>query len=379
MKPRRACVVVLLLTGLAGAWGSGRPPKVVIGVGMGVNSYPGLRLAAREINAAGGIGGVPLELVGLDPDDAATYDPAAVVQRAARFNDVPYLVAVVGHSDSAATLTAAPSYNRDAIPQIVAIASSPAITGIGPWTYRVCLSDAVQGPALADYAVRTWKKARLGIVYVNDDYGRGLARLFEDRARSLGATIVATAAHRNALQPDDRETIREAVRDMKQGGVDLVVLFQRVSAATWTVDAIREAGLDAAILGSDDLAQYAFPRQTTGSPDGIRVSQFVHLDESRPDVARFVGRIRTETGEPADSAQALSYDAIYLLRDAVLGGGYSRQGVKAYLDRAIRERREFGGIAGAFTLGDDHDARRPLFIAEIRERRFHLLEPLGAQ
>ena len=39
-------------------------------------------------------------------------------------------------------------YNHQGIPQIVTIASNPAITNVGSWTYRLCLSDTAQAPAI---------------------------------------------------------------------------------------------------------------------------------------------------------------------------------------------------------------------------------------
>ncbi len=374
---RRAEAIVLLLAAMAGACQS-RPPKFVVGVGTDTRTYAAVKLAAQEINAAGGIAGVPLELVGQE-ESTRSYSPEAVVEMAMRFSAVPHLVAVIGHGDSAATLTAAPVYNRNGIPHIVAIATNPGVTNIGPWTYRVCLSDAVQGPALAEYAVRRWKKTKLAIVYVNDDYGRGLARLFEERALSLGAQIVVAAMHRNTLTEDDHEAIRDAIREMKQAGTELVVLFQRVAAAGWTVEAIREAGLQADILGAEDLAQNSFPRLAGASADGVRVSQFVNLDPADRRVAGFAGAIRAATGEDAEASQALAYDAMYLLRDALAGGGYTRAGIKSYLDRAVEERRRFDGVAGPFTFGEDHDARRPFFIAELRGGLFRIIEPLPAR
>lgn len=377
MKPLGAIACLVLFASALGACHAPRPSPVVIGIGMPWNSHAGLRLAADEINAAGGIDGVRLELAGLDGTPGGdSYDPRTVLDSAARFAGLPGLVAVIGHSDSASTLAAAASYNREGIPQIVTVATNPAITNIGTWTYRLCLSDAAQGPGLASYAVTDWKKKRIAIMYVNDDYGRGLARLFEDRARSLGAEIVATVMHHNALQPEDQGAIRDAVVEMRKAGADLAVLLQRVDAALWTVRTIREAGLRVDILGGDNLAQYSFARGHTGLTDGIRVSQFLNLDTRSARVTKFVDGIRAATKQDPDYAQAFAYDAIYLLRDAIRSGGYTRSGVKSYLDRIISERRQVEGVTGSFVLAADHDARRPLYIAEIREGRFHVLQAL---
>ena len=355
-----------------------RPSRVVFGIGMSANTHNAVQLAAREINAEGGIGGAPLELVGLDFNGLQNpFDPVTVLAAADRFIANKDLLAVIGHSDSASTLSAAASYNKHGVPQIVTIATNPAITSVGVWTYRLCLSDAAQGPALAEYAVQDWHKRRIAVFYVNDDYGRGLDHLFERRVRELGGEIVASVMHRNTLVDDDKTLIQLTLTGMKRGtSPDLIVLFQRVAAAEWTVRAIRHAALAVDILGGDNLAQYSLAALGPELTTGIRVSQFFNLDLSDARTERFARAFRQLAGSDPDYTQAFAYDAVYLLRDAVLHGGQSRVGVKGYLDRLIQGQVPTRGVGGTFTLGADHDARRPLYVSEIRNGQFAILKAL---
>jgi hypothetical protein len=107
----------------------------------------------------------------------------------------------------------------------------------------------------------------------------------------------------------------------------------------------------------------------------VRISQFfVPSDEPRS--VEFVRNLRESAGTDADYARALAYDAMYLIRDAVLYGGYSRDGVKKYLDQLIAKRRRVEGVGGAYSIGADHDARRRWYIAEIRNGGHHVLKEM---
>ena len=372
----RSRLALMLLLGLLAAACHGRPGRVVFGIGMSSNTHDAVTLAATEINAQGGVGGVPLELVGSEEwARQDQFDPVVTLAWANRFIANKDLLGVIGHSDSASTLSAAALYNRSGLPHLVTIATNPAITNIGPWTYRLCLSDAAQGPALAEYAVNDWKKRRIAIFFVNDDYGRGLAQRFETRAHELGAEIVTSVMHRNALQDDDKVMIRSALGRLKAGPpADLVALFQRVDAAEWTLQAIHDAGLDVDKLGGDTLAQYRFAAFSPPLTEGVRVSQFFSLDPANPRAVQFAKAFRAIAGSEPDYAQAFAYDAVYLLRDAVLRGGYTRAGVRTYLDGLVTKAATIQGVGGPFTLGSDHDARRPLYIAEIRNQTFRVLQ-----
>lgn len=367
-----------LVAGIASVMlaGCARPERIVIGVALTDSEKPAVELAVEQINAGGGIGGVPVELAGLDWRISDAAPAAEILEWADRFAADDDLVAIVGHSDSASTLAGASIYNQRRIPQIVTIASNPAITGIGEWTYRLCLSDARQGPALAEYAFHGWHKRRIALFYVNDDYGRGLAREFTRRARELGAEIVASTFVRSKLQPDDRMLIEAAVASFAalKEGPDLVVLFTRPSAGWTILRAIREAGLEVEVLGGDNLSRPVFAAREPALTEGIRVSHFLPPGAGGSADGSLPARYEALTGEPPDYGAVFAYDAVLLLREAIAGGGPSRAGVKAYLDEAIATTRTFSGLTGEYHLAEDHDARRDLFVVEARSGRHHPLQ-----
>jgi branched-chain amino acid transport system substrate-binding protein len=363
---KRIMISLMLVLLLLPAGCSKKPKRIVIGIALTASYHAAAQLAAKEINAHGGINGVPVELMGLDWKVVDSFKPEDVVRWAGQFAEEKDLIAVIGHSDSASTLSAAAIYNQQKVPQIVTIATNPAITNIGDWTYRLCLSDAAQGPALAEYAVRDWGKRRIAVFYANDDYGRGLAQLFEKRVRQLGGEIVASVMHRNVLEKDDQALIRSSIADLKKKGEpDLVFLVQRIGAAQFTLRAVREAGLSSSILGGDSLGPPSFAKANTALMEGVRVSQFFQPRSDDAKAIEFLKSFREFADKDADYGDAFAYDAVYLVRDAAVGGGPTREGVKSRLDRLIRERTQQTGVAGTYVMGPDHDARRSLYIVEV--------------
>jgi branched-chain amino acid transport system substrate-binding protein len=352
---------------------------VVIGIALTQSNHPAVELAVKEINESGGVGGVPIELMGLDWKVTADFDAAEILQWAHKFSQTGDLLAVIGHSDSASTLSAAAFYNQHRIPQIVTIATNPAITNIGDWTYRLCLSDEVQGAALAEYAVRDWRKSRIAMFCVNDAYGVGLAEAFEKGVHERGSRIVSTRLHRNDLQEDDKEMIRSTLTSWKTGDEpDLFVLIQRMAAASWTIRAIREAGFKGDILGGDALGPPAFARSDSALKEGIRVSGFFLPAADDAQATHFVEAMRQFGNPEADYGQAFAYDAIYLLREAILKYGFSRRSVKLYLDHLIEAQTSVKGAGGAYRIGQDHDARRALYIVEARNGIYQPVKVMDA-
>ena len=132
----------------------------------------GIEMALAEINERGGIGGSKVEW--LSRNDSASGARAAEV--ATEFLENRRVVAVVGHVNSGAMVAAARVYDGG-LPAVAVTATSPDLTGISPWVFRVMPSDSVNGIHLAEFAQRMAFK-RTAVLYENDAFGRNLADAF---------------------------------------------------------------------------------------------------------------------------------------------------------------------------------------------------------
>jgi len=353
-----------------------RPDKVIVGVALTQDCHYGVQIALREINAAGGIDGIPMEVVLRERDQSEPDNAEKEFECAQRFAANNDLIAVIGHADSVGTINGASLYNQAKIPQIVTISTSSAITNIGDWTYRLCLSDEEQGPALAEHAVKNWGKSKIAVIYANDDYGRGISQAFTRRALELGAQIGPGILIRRVLTAEDKEFLRLRLeRLQREEKPDLIALFQNPDDSLWIINTIRQLGMQVDILGGDTLSMLHVTSEYTTIMEGVRFARFFYANTEDVRSTTFMQDYRELAGVySGNTTAALAYDAIYLVRDAVLHGGLSRSGVKSYLDRLIREKIPFDGVAGSCLIGPDHDAKRQLYIVESNTHQPRLVE-----
>ncbi|MEX2032494.1 MAG: ABC transporter substrate-binding protein, partial [Dehalococcoidia bacterium] len=131
----------------------------------------------KHINDAGGVNGMPFEfVVGDDKTDAT-----AAVEEARRLIEVEGVAAIVGPLASGVTIAVTESVAAAA--EVVVIspsATSPSITDANDdgFLFRSTTSDAAQGVVLADLA-KNEGLTSVGVLYLNDAYGQGLADAFE--------------------------------------------------------------------------------------------------------------------------------------------------------------------------------------------------------
>jgi branched-chain amino acid transport system substrate-binding protein len=183
------------------AWGVGPLPArageaVKLGVLMptsGVLAYDGgltiegIRLAADEINAGGGIDGrIKIELV---VEDSAGV-PATSVAAITKLVGIHKVSAVVGDFASSCTLAAMEVAKRERVPLVTPISLAPKITQSGnEWVFRACDNSEMIANAFTKYAVRDKKISRWAFIAVNTDYGRGSVDAFSKKIKELGGEI----------------------------------------------------------------------------------------------------------------------------------------------------------------------------------------------
>ena len=342
--------------GLAGAFDDpiGRPMQLAA------------ELAVSEINAGGGIGGQKLELV--EKNDYADPDSAVVVANALYSSDVS---AVIGHLFSGTTLAAAPVYNsgNDPVVAVSPSSSSPEVSGAGPWTFRVCPSDDAHGAALA-----RWARDRLGLVrgtvlYLNNEYGRGVRQRFVDEFTRRGGELIAESPYLGD-KPDVSAYLDRMVKD---GRSQFLVIAGNRPEAEEILQQAHRRGINVPVLGGDGLEGI----EGAGSlAEGVYTSMaYISLLDT-PANRKFVAAYRSRYPDaPApNQPAAATYDAVYLLRDVIAKSGPSRRSVRDGVNK-VNPANPFQGVTGAIAFDSLGDVpNRQVYIGVVHGGAVQLAE-----
>lgn len=344
---------------LLAACGGSREP-IYIGVAGPLSAANGesmkaaAEMAAAEINGTGGIGGRPIRLV--FKDDSA--DARRAIRVAAELRDDPRVVAVIGHVGSAASLAAAPVYNAmdgkgDPVVQISPASSSPALREAGEWTFRVTPTDLEFSPALAQWASQRLGRRRAAVVYANDDYGQGVRTTFERAFRAGGGTIVAADPYLPAVFSRGDELDPYLSRAIRRGA-DALVIGGQAEAGAKIVAAARRLGYTGPILGSDGLTGL---KDAGPVAEGVFVSSAFLPDRPAEAAQRFVTSYRRLTRKLPDHRGAMTYDVMYLLRDAIREAGEDREAIRDYVASVGNGRDGFPGVSGLIQFDEKGDVK----------------------
>jgi branched-chain amino acid transport system substrate-binding protein len=166
-------------------------------------------LAARQINAAGGVLGRPLELYFAD----GRTDPAASVAAARHLLADDHVHALVGAMGSASTLAIARQVTIPArIPIISPTSTAPEISQLedDDFVFRATYSDSAQGPVLAQL-VKDEGHSSAAVIYRDDPYGRGLYQSVVEHLGPGFATGLAITEEKESYLPELRRLAGKSV------------------------------------------------------------------------------------------------------------------------------------------------------------------------
>lgn len=301
--------------------------------GYGAMNKRGIDLAVEQINSEGGVLGRPLR-VAMRNDRG---DGARAVSIAAEFLANPEIVAVVGHVNSGTMVAAARVYD-EGLPAVSTTASTPDLTGISRWVYRVISSDSVNGLDLARFAGAQGFE-RAAILYENNAYGRGLADSFE---RNFRGTIVAS----DPVPSERNGNFEPFVSYLASRSPDVVFVAGTEASGLSILREAHRQHLKTAFLGSDGWTGIV---ADTALSEGVFVGAPFSPQDPREEVQRFAVAFRQRYGIEPDGNAALAYDATRLVARAVTDGGASREGVRRWLASRTRDGA-FAGVTGSIAF-----------------------------
>jgi branched-chain amino acid transport system substrate-binding protein len=338
LERRRIVPALLAITVGVSAACSRQPREYLIGaagpqtLAYGIQNEHGIELAVDEINRAGGIDGVPLRVLSRD-DHASGPDAARIAGEFVGNHDV---VAVIGHAGSGAEVAAAHVYDSGHLPAIATTPSSPDITGISPWVFRMSTSDSVNGMTLAQFASSLadslHRPVRVAVLYHNDSYGRGLSDAF---LHSFKGQVISS-------DPVGLDTNLEPyITYYKTHSPDIVFVASDDDLGIKILRQARTQGLVATFLGGDGWQGVV----TEPASEGTFIGTPFTAQNAAPRTQQFATAFRAKYGMVPDAHAALAYDATRLVARALRSGARTRASVRDYLV-SLNRASPFASLSG---------------------------------
>jgi branched-chain amino acid transport system substrate-binding protein len=321
---------------------------------FGTSTVNGVRIAADEINAAGGILGRKIRLV-VEDDQGRAEEAASVVTKLITSDGV---VALIGENSSNQSLAAAPIAQASGVPMISPSSTNPAVTEKGDFIFRVCFTDPHQGKALAAF-VRTNLKLDSAAILVDkkNDYSVGLSGVFRKEFEAAGGKIVAEQSYSGG----DTE-FRPQLTAIKSAAPQAVFIPGFYTEVGQIAIQARDLGLTVPLVGGDGWDSPVVIEIGGKAIEGSYFSDHYFVGDDRPVVRKFVAEYEKRHGAKPEATAALGYDALYLFAHAARrANSLDKKLVRDQIAATI----DYEGVSGTITMGPDRNPIKPVAMIKI--------------
>ncbi len=372
-------IAALLAASVAAALASGCSSDVKIGAVISLTGAVGpyghqvtrgLDLALEAVNAEGGIGGAPIQL--LYRDDATNSDTGHKAALDLIENEGVRII--IGAVSSSVTLELAKICEKKRVLLLSPTSSAPSISEAGGYIFRNYPSDILEGTAMAEFA-RTVGLNRVAILALDNEFGAGLAEVFTRRFESKSREVVKTIR----IDESDPASLSRAIAEVELLDPQGIYLVAYVDVMADLLRQLRESGSQALLMGSGSVTDQ-LRHQAGAAAEQFVYPQPVFDPASRePQVAGFVQAFQAKYGLTPDIYAAHGYDALKLIVQAMRDTGKtSPDDVR----RGLHGLENYWGAAGQTQFDERGDVVRfPVIfvIAEGQPVPYEQFEKRGGQ
>lgn len=282
-------------------------------------SLNGFKMAAEEINAAGGINGKKVEVVAID----GKTDQNACANAVTKMIDVDKVVAIGGLSDSNYALAAGKIAQAKSIPFVTSGATLPTLPDqVGDFAFLAPFGDNIQAYACADFSLDDLKaKKAYMLVDTSMEFTLTLAKFFKERFVAKGGEIVLEDTYKNK-DPDYAAQIERFLASEKKNKSDVIFISGVPDDAGTIVKQYRDKGVTLPIISGDGFDTPLLIEVAGQKAENVYVGTHASFENTADKVQNFIKNYKAAyKTEPENAFAGLGYDTMYLIADAVKRAG----------------------------------------------------------
>ena len=272
----------------------------------------GARMAAEQINRAGGVNGKELEIRVYD--DACNPNQAVAVANKIVNDNVRF---VVGHLCSASTLPASDIYENEGILMITASSTSPDLTARGyELVFRTIGLDSMQGSTAARYIISSVKPNKMAVIHDKQQYGEKLASTVKAEVERAGIQV---ALYEGVTAGDkDFSTL---IARLKKEHIDFIYYGGYHPELGLILRQSAERGLNIKFMGPEGVGNKDISAIAGKASEGLLVTLPKSFDQD-PANAELVAAFKAKNEDPSGPFVFPAYSAVQVIAEGMkLTGG----------------------------------------------------------
>jgi len=334
------------------------------GAEWGVAGKASMEMAVEEINAKGGIGGIPMELICYDTQTLE----AEALKAASRLVERDKVLAISGPCFSGEFEIIAPQLDTQFKTVINSYCSAkPGLSAMSKWAFRNTLTSDKQLKPTVDAWVKEYKPKKVVIIYDAEDAV----------SKAEGVSVLPALFKEHDIEVLDMLSYRTKDTDYSAQvtkakslggqGIGFGSCYQNAAAVA---KEMAKQGLNVPMIGGACASAPGFIEIAGKAAEGAYMSTAAFIDDPRPEVQAYAKKISAKIGSKPPYSGPRAYDIIYSYKYCIEKSGVTNKPAELEQDRdkmrdCLGRLKGFPGVAGEITMNEVRDGAGASAILKV--------------
>jgi len=338
----------VLIYGIMELSGTGATP--------GTNFDNGVKLAVKEINAAGGILGRKIDYQSQDtqtnPGVAKAVAQKAVDQKA---------YVVLGRVHSGSMIVSMGETRQAEITNFTGGEAAVITKQNNPYVFRTSFTQSSSMPKVARYIKDQLKAGTVAITFTNNDFGKGGRDEMQKALAAQGIKVVADVS----TDPGQID-MSSAVLQIKQANPDVLFAYLTEEEGARLLRELKKQGFNKPIVGETTIIGQKVIELAGDAAEGVLGHVGLTADAPQPTVKAFDQKYLAEYKQRSDHNGMKGYSAVYVIKAATEKvGKFDSKALAAALHGAKISAKDNPGVLLDVSFDQNGDLDRESFIIKV--------------
>jgi branched-chain amino acid transport system substrate-binding protein len=339
------------------------------GATSGTNFNDGVKLAIKEINAAGGILGRKIDYTSNDTQSQPQVSKALAVKA---IDEGAYVV--MGPVFSGSILVSMVETRRAGVPNFTG-GEAAAITQQGnPFIFRTSFTQSSAMPKVARYLKDTVNAKTVAIIWVNNDFGKGGRDVFMKAIEAQGIKLIADIS----TDPGQLD-FSGAVLKAKQADADALFVYSNEEESARALRELRKQAYAKPVVGETTLTSQKVIELAGEAANGAVAHVGLTADAPDPGIREFAAKFQKEYNYKPDHNGVKGYTGIYIVKAVTEKIGKFDQKAFAEAMHGIKlSAKQYPGVLMDVSFDNNGDLDRESFMTKVVGGKQEIIATLPA-